>query len=66
MFNRIGTLLSLQPNTCQRIWQHARNLATSNDFREVLAYVGWSERSGRPAMVVDSTPTSAALRALIL
>lgn len=65
-FNRIGTLLSLQPNTCQRIWQHAQRQAASTELREVLACVGRLDRSGRPPAVVDGTNASVALRALIL
>ena len=65
-FNRIGRLLDLQPNTYQRIWQHARSSAASNEFREVLACVGRLDRGGRPPKVVDGTPKSIALRSLVL
>ena len=65
-FRRIGLLLGLETNTCQRIWQRASARAGSSEFKEVLACVGNMDRPGRTPRVVDGTQTSMELRSLIM
>ena len=65
-FVRIGPMLGVNSDTCKRIWQSARRRAGCDDFKEVLAYVGRLDRSGRPPRVVDGTQKSAEMRSLII
>ena len=65
-FKRIADLLGLQKRAVALVFARARQRSGSNDLREILACVGTLERSGRPPRVLDGTPESAGLRALIL
>ena len=65
-FKRIADLLGLQKRAVALVFTRARQRSGSDDLREILACVGTLSRSGRPPRVLDGTPESASLRALIL
>lgn len=65
-FRRIADRLGLETRAVGAFFQRVRRRASSDELRELLACVGSLERSGRPPRILNGTPESASLRALIL